>query len=81
MDLSRSQAGLTCLQDTMLLLRLLSLHLCNEYPSLSQKKKKKNTMLRLSELVIIETFGVGKYERFSSWDVTPVTDTVPKTMH
>ncbi len=33
------------------------------------------------ELVVIETFGVGKYERFSSWDVTPVTDTVPKTMH
>ena len=33
------------------------------------------------ELVVIETFGVGKYERFSSWDVTLVTDTVPKTMH
>ena len=39
------------------------------------------------ELVAIETFGVRKYERFSSWDVTPVAvlgtvaDTVPKTMH
>ncbi len=33
------------------------------------------------ELVVIETFGVRKYERFSSWDVTPVADTVPKTMH
>ena len=33
------------------------------------------------ELVVIETFGVRKYERFSSWDVTLVADTVPKTMH
>ncbi len=33
------------------------------------------------ELVVTETFGVRKYERFSSWDVTPVADTVPRTMH
>ncbi len=33
------------------------------------------------ELVVIETFGVRKYEKFSSWDLTLVADTVPKTMH
>jgi len=33
------------------------------------------------ELVVIETFGVREYKRFSSWDVTPVADTVPKIMH
>ncbi len=33
------------------------------------------------ELVVIKTFGARKYKRFSSWDVTLVADTVPKTMH